>query len=466
MDFVNKAPGEVIAWLEGRLKSEDGWNSRHLAAYFQPDLVQHILTFYSQLEQHIRIKLMLAMLDLDREVLIKNHSDYKQLIQIGKQDEDDWVSRTASLVEYLVLDTDVTINMGDMVEGFDGIAKKLRNKDLYKNIKPGCKPVLPKELSFLNYSVLSAIGLNQEFYTPQTAPEGGHFRLKKQLKTSAIKAEILAKSKDIKDEEINTVTPLSNATPYTNKNTNLFLPSSSKVRTHSLSSRPYNIKSATPSFVLKGSQAKAPRTKLITAEDLPVVTPTTQGSKRKKKEAPPSHQTPIKKEQSQPVQQLDITPEANINQLKRKKLQAKTSESVPPSLDISTAAPLTAEAVSPTISHMKSQKKRPKMSEKKKKFMEEMFAEANLLTGEQKQLIMDFMVGHAENPYPDYEDKITFTLNKVINEQQIETELGGLQIQTSEVETLFEMDYSTQQWRKLKKSVILKPTPRTLDNTT
>ena len=79
--------------------------------------------------------------------------------------------------------------------------------------------------------------------------------------------------------------------------------------------------------------------------------------------------------------------------------------------------------------------------------MEDMFAEADLLSEKQKQIIMDFMVGQATKPYLESGDKLTFTLNKTIHENDSEK---------TEVETLFEMDYSTKQWRKLKKSVVLK----------
>ena len=73
--------------------------------------------------------------------------------------------------------------------------------------------------------------------------------------------------------------------------------------------------------------------------------------------------------------------------------------------------------------------------------------EADLLSDKQKQIIMDFMVGQATKPNNESGDKITFTLNKTIHENDCEK---------TEVETLFEMDYSTKQWRKLKKSVVLK----------
>ena len=437
MDFVHKSRDEVISWLEGRLRGDDGWNSRHLAGYLHTDLLRHILSAFQQLEQQIRVKILLAMLEISAPGIEREKQQFLSLLSAARQDEDEWVSRVATIVEHLLFQPLPPSELSSLLDGAESIARKLRCRDLCRNCPP-----LPPELSFLNYSVLNALSLTPECYGAHATAGSGHFRLKQKLRTSVIKDEILTKAKDHKqDEEAHSYSP--HPLSSTPKSGDIFMPPNTRDKQQNTGYRP-NAKPIPSLYTLKGygTQPRSSTTKLLPVQDLPIVVPGPLVGKRKRKEHPPSAgpspaTTPVTPSNAK------LTPE---NDKVKRKRGSLTRSSPPP--------PASAERHSSTDSpspvpppHKPSHKRLQKIHEKKRKFMEDMFSEADLLSEKQKQIIIDFMVGQATKPYNESGDKLTFTLNKTIHEDDSEK---------TEVETLFEMDYSTKQWRKLKKSVVLK----------
>ncbi|KAI6646500.1 hypothetical protein LOD99_12621 [Oopsacas minuta] len=436
MDFVNKSREEVITWLDARLKGEDGWNSRHLASYLHSDLLRHILSSYSGLEQYVRVKILLAMLEISTLVFERDRDQFSNLLSLARQDEDEWVSKLGMLVEHFLIQSLPASEIGSLLEGAESIVKKLRYKDLSRGTSSYSKPLLSPELTYLNYSVLNSLSLSPESYGVSTG--GGHFRLKKKLRTSAIKDDILIKSKDQHKLDEDTHNHPTHSLS-SGKSGDIFIPptSSSRDKPHTSGYRA-SIKPPVPSmYHQKGHtpQSRSSTTKLLHMEDLASSASVAPAGKRKRKE---SLVTPLK-----------LT---DTDKGKRKK-GSLTRYNSPPhpsrSTDLtehhsSTDSP---SPVPPPHHSKPSHKKLLKIQEKKHRFMEDMFAEADLLSEKQKQIIMDFMVGQATKPYLESGDKLTFTLNKTIHENDSEK---------TEVETLFEMDYSTKQWRKLKKSVVLK----------
>ena len=443
MDFLSKSREEVISWLEARLKGEDSWNSRHLASYLQKDLLGHVISSYPSLEQHARVKILLAMLETSGPVLERERDQFSGLLSLARQDDDEWVSRLGVLVEHFLFQTLPAAEIGSLLEGAETIAKKLRSKDLARYPSP-CQSLLPPDLAYLNYSVLTAQALSPASYGSASSAGRGHFRLKRKLRTSAIKDHILTKSKDTQKLEEDSHPHPSHPLPSSGKSGDIFIPPNSRDKPHShRASKP----PASALYHQKGHfpQSRSSTTKLLHMEDLAPSGPVAPLIKRKRKEFPPSQLTPLKG-----------TPEND--KLKRKK-SSLSRYSPPLPQNPHTKPPETpggADQHSSTDSHSPvpplhtpkpSHKRSQKIQEKKHRFMEDMFAEADLLSEKQKQIIMDFMVGQATKPNSEPGDKITFTLNKTIHENDSEK---------TEVETLFEMDYSTKQWRKLKKSVVLK----------
>ena len=94
--------------------------------------------------------------------------------------------------------------------------------------------------------------------------------------------------------------------------------------------------------------------------------------------------------------------------------------------------------------------KTPKFSPVQLSIAEEMFREAPHLTQDQKHMIMGFLSGVTENPHPEQGSVVSVPLTKVVRQEQFSDAEGHKGIKTYSIETIFEMNYSTGQWRKLQ----------------
>ncbi|XP_061664037.1 negative elongation factor A [Syngnathoides biaculeatus] len=79
---------------------------------------------------------------------------------------------------------------------------------------------------------------------------------------------------------------------------------------------------------------------------------------------------------------------------------------------------------------------------------QEMFKTANKVTRPEKALILGFMAGYRENPCPEQGDIIQIKLSE---HTEVLPKADGTGSTTMLVDTVFEMNYSTGQWTRLKK---------------
>ncbi|XP_030635804.1 negative elongation factor A isoform X2 [Chanos chanos] len=79
---------------------------------------------------------------------------------------------------------------------------------------------------------------------------------------------------------------------------------------------------------------------------------------------------------------------------------------------------------------------------------QEMFKTANKVTRPEKALILGFMAGSRENPCPEQGDVIQIKLSE---HTEVLPKADGTGATTMLVDTVFEMNYSTGQWTRLKK---------------
>eukprot|EP00794_Sanderia_malayensis_P018358 gene18358-20204_t len=84
---------------------------------------------------------------------------------------------------------------------------------------------------------------------------------------------------------------------------------------------------------------------------------------------------------------------------------------------------------------------------------QEMFRSANKVTRAEKALILGFMAGARDNPFPQQGPVLTIKLSED-EEKNSQTEASG---QSTLIEMLFEMNYETGHWRRLKRTRVLAP---------
>ncbi|XP_051546675.1 negative elongation factor A [Myxocyprinus asiaticus] len=117
--------------------------------------------------------------------------------------------------------------------------------------------------------------------------------------------------------------------------------------------------------------------------------------------------------------------------------------------DMPTQPPTTAAQPAPTPAPPQTQpKKNLSLTREQMYAAQEMFKTANKVTRPEKALILGFMAGSRENPCPEQGDIIQIKLSE---HTEILPKADGTGSTTMLVDTVFEMNYSTGQWTRLKK---------------
>ncbi|XP_041133514.1 negative elongation factor A-like [Polyodon spathula] len=138
---------------------------------------------------------------------------------------------------------------------------------------------------------------------------------------------------------------------------------------------------------------------------------------------------------------------------------SSTSPSTPssPPAPSSTPTPSTPPAVAPqpavqqphpTPQQQQQPKKSLSLTREQMYAAQEMFKTANKVTRPEKALILGFMAGSRENPCPEQGDVIQIKLSE---HTEVLPKADGTGSTTMLVDTVFEMNYSTGQWTRLKK---------------
>lgn len=117
--------------------------------------------------------------------------------------------------------------------------------------------------------------------------------------------------------------------------------------------------------------------------------------------------------------------------------------------DMPTQPPTTAAQPAPTPAPPQTQpKKNLSLTREQMYAAQEMFKTANKVTRPEKALILGFMAGSRENPCPEQGDIIQIKLSE---HTEVLPKADGTGSTTMLVDTVFEMNYSTGQWTRLKK---------------
>uniref|UniRef100_A0AAY4BQ15 HDAg domain-containing protein n=1 Tax=Denticeps clupeoides TaxID=299321 RepID=A0AAY4BQ15_9TELE len=123
--------------------------------------------------------------------------------------------------------------------------------------------------------------------------------------------------------------------------------------------------------------------------------------------------------------------------------------SATPALAETPAAPPTSVQPAPSPAPQAPQpKKNLSLTREQMYAAQEMFKTANKVTRPEKALILGFMAGSRENPCPEQGDIIQIKLSE---HTEVLPKADGTGSTTMLVDTVFEMNYSTGQWTRLKK---------------
>ncbi|KAJ9597800.1 hypothetical protein L9F63_011342, partial [Diploptera punctata] len=489
---------DTSLWLHNKLgTSNDSWTGGSICSQLNAEVLRNIKDCFPDLQTQVKLKLLLSFFHIPRRNVEEWRTELDEILEVAQVDSEQWVSMLAEIMKTLPSTGSLNTDIGYIDEN-RRIFSDLVN-DLKKLVKRQSDlGMLPLECHYLNKAALvSVVG--------QQPPPTKHFTLKRKPKSAALRAELMQKSADaasnLKKSTAPTVPVRSRGMPRKMTDTTPLKGIPSRVppggfRSPSLSS---------PSM----SRPPMPRTpagrkdggiKLLDINEQPLGY--AQAKKRKKmqeleeakkaSEAATAQQ--VLEQQNQQVAAGQSTPDYAVGLTAMNPptpapatpsyspatpqhsvttiitiprdvaAQASTtpvSEATPSAQTVTVATPpkqmiqirptqqVTQIRIQPVGAAPNSTLQRKGLSLTREQMLEaqEMFRTANKVTRPEKALILGFMAGSRDNPCPHLGNIVTIKLS----ENQENVMQGEDPMIATTVETHFQMNYNTGEWKRIKK---------------
>ena len=96
--MANVIEADTPLWLRNKLDNEDQWSSGGLASLLTVDVLRNTYMCFRSLDHRVRLKLLLAFLEIRRRNLESFQEELSMVINLGIDDEDDWVRLVACIL--------------------------------------------------------------------------------------------------------------------------------------------------------------------------------------------------------------------------------------------------------------------------------------------------------------------------------------------------------------------------------
>lgn len=91
---------DTALWLHNKLYSDDPWSGSSLRSLLTTDVLRNIPECFHRLETQVKVKLLTAFLHIPRRVLDDTSVELGEILEIGSQDEDEWVRVLCEILKY------------------------------------------------------------------------------------------------------------------------------------------------------------------------------------------------------------------------------------------------------------------------------------------------------------------------------------------------------------------------------
>lgn len=490
---------DISLWLHNKLgTTSDTWISGSICTQLTSDVLRNIKDCFPDLQTQVKLKLLLSFFHIPRRNIAEWRTELEEILEVACVDSEQWVSMLAEMMK--TFPSTGSLNVTEFFHNEDN--NRIFNDlitDLKKLVRKNMDyTMLPLECLYLNKNALiNVVG------QPPTAIK--HFNLKRKPKAAAIKAELLQKAGDaanhIKKHAAPTVPVRSRGMPRKMTDTTPLkgIPSRS-IPSGGFRSNPVNSTMATPA---RPGVRKDCGIKILEITEQPIGY--AQAKKRKKAEMEENKRLLEANNVStsgttcQPITKTEVTsttPDyaAGLAPLNPPTPAPSTPQHVPsyiapatpipaeplnepasvssatqPEVESPPAAPAASKVIHPPMVQMQvrsqtaqvgvsttttSNTAAPTQLSLTRSQMEEaqdMFRNANKVTRPEKALILGFMAGSRDNPCPQLGSLVTVKLS-----EDHETVLqNDHTLVNMLVETHFQMNYNTGEWKRIKKYIEL-----------
>ncbi|VDD89209.1 unnamed protein product [Enterobius vermicularis] len=483
---------DLVKWLDNKLgDSNELWSGRQAASLLSREMLVELETCFQALESHVKLKIVLAIPHLSYRLMTMWRVPLQNLLALARRDADDWIETVADMYRDYPTRRSVNPVPSNPNSYFCKTLDELR-RIIKKHSEEGNLRLLPLDTAVVSQSAIKArYGIGE-------VEVRKHFNLKRRAKSSTLKADLLKAA----EQGVN---------PAKNQKSGI-ISSSFPIRIRSTARKPNNDLPmrgipTVNTCKLSGGFTNEPRkfqrqlakreggAKLIDIAEIP------HALKKRKREQEAEEKARLKQEREETKKRL-LAEKAEKVTFKPGCVLLSPSTSSPVSLTTSTVNS-TAKPSSPSSSLASStapstsgriqqeevaEKDLPVVQEKpsyadvrerptmgytenvstiaqtisrqleqreltSRRQCDELLSSANALDAQGRRMVTAFMAGNKAHPFPQMGDIVTLKLSETYED---EIKPDGT-CQRHRVETYFQMDYRTGEWKRLRKTKALRP---------
>ena len=395
--------------LHNKLHSADQWSGENIASSLSPELCSNIKACYSSLEPQVKNKLLLATLNMPHKMVENASSELQQIFSKAENDTDEWSRVLSGMLKNFPKDGKICTELND--ENWQDAIKSITSL----LIEPASANLRPLERLYMNTGSSGKIVPTQ------------HFKFSSKHKSASARAELLAKGRELqeskkREQEIRSRDGVS-IPQYRGQTTAVPTPAARK---------PVSNLEYKPSFKPKEEYG----IKILDMNEAPRPEP------RKRRKVSDRLKSQDSEEPDTPAGDQDATFQDYLNKYNSSFPyfgldQAPPTPKLDDSYQVNSFAP-SQPLFSPSVDYQSSF-----LDPDTLRSLTSVLEKSNRLIETDQAVIVNFLKGNRVNPNPEKGSTVTILLNS-----EVETDSEG---RNCLVEILFEMNYDTGRWRRLKR---------------
>lgn len=469
---------DLVKWLDNKLgDTNELWSGRQAASLLSREMLVELETCFQSLESHVKLKIVLAIPHLSYRLMTMWKGPLINLLELARRDADDWIETVADMYRDYPSRRSINPVPSNPSSYFCKTLDELR-RIIQKHSTDGNLRLLPLDTNVVSQSAIKArYGLGE-------IDVRKHFNLRRRAKSSTLKADLVKSAeqganpaKNAKSGVMSTSFPIRMRSTARKPNNDLPMRGIPAVNTCKLSAGFTN----EPRKFQRQLTKREGGAKLIDIDEIPHALK----KRRREQEAEEKAKRLIEKEEMRKKLQAERVEKearraaavaARVSGDPEKKNSStlvavpSTSTAVQPEAAVSVpveAPPPSEEKPSyadvrerPTMGCAERAVPTPLLPSKveqrdasMRRQCDQMLNSANVLDAQGHRMVAAFMAGNKVHPFPHMGDVVTLKLSETYED---ETRADGSTLK-HRVETYFQMDYRTGEWKRLRKTRALRP---------
>jgi len=127
MASVSRRQVDTASWLNNKLSTDDPWSGSSFRSLLTQDVLRNIPECFHRLEPQVKIKLLMAFIHVPRRVIEETSADISETLEIGSQDEDEWVRVLCEILKFYPTTGMLNVHLEAASPVFAEVTEQLRN---------------------------------------------------------------------------------------------------------------------------------------------------------------------------------------------------------------------------------------------------------------------------------------------------------------------------------------------------